>query len=155
MHWLSHLYILSYFWSPARPRLSVWPAMSTASVIKARCWGSSEIISALTESYSSVQTLLEASRLLSQRLCVLEYSVPLGYQEASTRGGQRKGSHTHLAPSGKMIFTVRESITCSSNTWSTSLIFSAYWSPEGVSRHRSDMKNKKGAGAECPHLTQK
>lgn len=41
------------------------------------------------------------------------------------------GPGTHLAPSGKMIFTVRASITCSSNTWSTNLIFRAYWSPEG------------------------
>lgn len=36
---------------------------------------------------------------------------------------------TDLAPSGRMIFTVRESMTWSSYTWSTSLIFRAYWSP--------------------------
>lgn len=36
---------------------------------------------------------------------------------------------TDLAPSGRMIFTVISSITWSSYTWSTSLIFNAYWSP--------------------------
>lgn len=38
-------------------------------------------------------------------------------------------ANTDLAPSGRMILTVRKSMTWSSYTWSTSLIFSAYWSP--------------------------
>lgn len=52
------------------------------------------------------------------------------YQALSEKWVERTGTVTYLAPSGKMIFTVRESITCSSNTWSTNRIFSAYWSPE-------------------------
>lgn len=50
---------------------------------------------------------------------------------ASSKG--KLSTHTHAntdrAPSGRMTLTVRKSMTWSSYTWSTSLIFSAYWSP--------------------------
>lgn len=77
------------------------------------------------------QACCGCSRLNRQEplLCTLEPSVPKAPRGRDQEGG--KGGHAHLAPSGRMIFTVRESMTCSSNTWSTSLIFSAYWSPKG------------------------
>lgn len=65
--------------------------------------------------------------------CV-QVDVPDEIQKTSSASSHGESSthtnaNTDLAPSGRMILTVRKSITWSSYTWSTSLIFSAYWSP--------------------------